>query len=88
MKQWYALQWRHNERVGVSIHQPPDCSFNAQIKEKHQSSASLAFVRGIRRWPVNSPHKGPVTRKMLPFDEVIMALFVSLYSYIYYTIQY
>ena len=28
---------------------------------KHQSSASLAFVRGIHRWPVNSPHKGPVT---------------------------
>ena len=32
-------------------------------KKKHQSSASLAFVRGIHRWPVNSPHKGPVTRK-------------------------
>ena len=31
---------------------------------KHQSSASLAFVRGIHRWPVNSPHKWPVTRKM------------------------
>ena len=36
------------------------------------SSASLAFVRGIRRWPVNSSHKGPVTRKMFPFDDVIM----------------
>ena len=31
---------------------------------KHKSSASLAFVRGIHRWPMNSPHKGPVTRKM------------------------
>ena len=41
-------------------------------QRKHQSSASLAFVRGIHRWPVNSPHKGPVTRKMFPFDEVIM----------------
>ena len=39
---------------------------------KHQSSASLAFVRIIHRWPVNSPHKGPVTRKMFPFDDVIM----------------
>ena len=39
---------------------------------KHQSSASLAFVRGIHRGPVNSPHKGPVTRKMFPFDDVIM----------------
>ena len=38
----------------------------------HQSSASLAFMRGIHRWPVNSPHKGPVTRKVFPFDNVIM----------------
>ena len=39
---------------------------------KHQSSVLLAFVRWIHRWPVNSPHKGPVTRKMFPFDDVIM----------------
>ena len=39
---------------------------------KHQSSASLAFVRGIHRGPVNSPHKWPVTRNMFPFDDVIM----------------
>ena len=39
---------------------------------KHQSSASLAFVRGIHRWPVYSPHKWPVTRKMFPFDDVII----------------
>ena len=41
-------------------------------QRKHQSSASLAFVRGIHRWPVNSPRKRPVTRKMFPFDDVIM----------------
>ena len=41
-------------------------------QRKHQSSASLAFVLGINRWPVNFPHKGPVTRKMFPFDDVIM----------------
>ena len=41
-------------------------------QRKHQSSASLAFVRGIHRRPVNSPHKWPVTRKMFPFDNVIM----------------
>ena len=41
-------------------------------QRKHQSSASLAFVRGIHRWSVNFPHKGPVTRKMFPFDDVIM----------------
>ena len=39
-------------------------------QRKYQSSASLAFVRGLRRGPVNSPHKWPVTRKMFPFDDV------------------
>ena len=41
-------------------------------QRQHQSSASLAFVRVIHRGPVNSPHKWPVTRKMFPFDDVIM----------------
>ena len=41
-------------------------------QRKHQSSMSLAFVWGIHRWLVNSPHKGPVTPKMFPFDDVIM----------------
>ena len=48
--------------------------YSGADQRKHQSSASLAFVRGIHRWPVNSPHKGPVTRKMFPFDDVIMAI--------------
>ena len=39
---------------------------------KHHSSISLAFVRGIHRWPVDSPHKRSVTRKMVPFGDVIM----------------
>ena len=42
-------------------------------QRKHQSSASLAFVRGIHRGPVNSPHKWPVTRKMFLFDDVIIS---------------
>ena len=46
--------------------------YSGAHQRKHQSSVSLAFVRGIHRWPVNSPHKGPVTRKMFPFDDVIM----------------
>ena len=41
-------------------------------QRKHQRSASLAFVWGIHRGPVNSPHKWPVTRKIFPFDDVIM----------------
>ena len=69
-----ALRWRRNERDVLSNHQPHDCLLNRLFRpRKHQSSASLAFVRGIHRWPVNSPHKGPVTRKIFLFDGVIMA---------------
>ena len=46
--------------------------YSGTDQRKHQSSASLAFVQGIHRGPVNSPHKWPVTRKMFPFDDVIM----------------
>ena len=71
-----TLHWRHNKRDGVSNHQPHDCLLNRFIQgadqRKRQSSASLAFVRGIHRSPVNSPHKGPVTLEMLPLDDVIM----------------
>ena len=46
--------------------------YSGADQSKHQSSASLAFVWGIHRGPVNSPHKWPATRKMFPFDDVIM----------------
>ena len=49
--------------------------YSGADQRKYQSSASLAFVRGIHRWPVNSPHKWPVARNMLPFDDAIMKLF-------------
>ena len=70
-----SLQWRHNGRDGVSNHQPHDyysTVYSGADQRKHQSSVSLAFVRGIHLWPVNSPHKWPVTREMFPFDDVIM----------------
>ena len=47
--------------------------YSGTDQRKHQSFASQAFVRGIHRRLVNSPHKGPVTRKMFPFDDVIMS---------------
>ena len=37
--------------------------YSGTDQRKHQSSTSLGFVRGIHRWPVNSPHKWPVMRK-------------------------
>ena len=45
--------------------------YSGADQSKHQSCASLAFVWGIHRRPVNPPHKWPVTRKMFPFDDVI-----------------
>ena len=54
--------------------------YSVADQRKHQSSASLAFVRRIHRGPVNSPHKWPVTRKMFPFDDVIMTC-ANLYCF-------
>ena len=48
--------------------------YSGADQRKHQSTASLAFVRGIHRWPVNSPHKWPVTRKMFLFDDITSLL--------------
>ena len=56
--------------TGISVVYSSVCSDADQ--RKCQRSASLAFVRGIRRSPEDSPHKGSVTRKMFPFDDVIM----------------
>ena len=69
-----TLLWRHNRHDGVSNHQPHECLFNrpGADQRKHESFASLAFVRVIHRRPVNSPHKWSVSRKMFPFDDVIM----------------
>ena len=58
--------------------------YSGADQRKHQSSVSPAGVRGIHRWPVNSPHKRPVTRKMFPSDDVIMyntyhSLFASVF---------
>ena len=41
-------------------------------QRKYQSCASLDIMRGIHQSPVDSPHKRLVTRKMFPFDDVIM----------------
>ena len=66
-----SLQLSHNRSNGVLNYQHHDCLLRRRSK-KHQSSASLAYVREIHRWPVNSAHKGPVTYKMYPFDDFIV----------------
>ena len=70
-----CASWRLNELAGVSITSLKivySTVYSRADQRKHQISASLAFVRGIHRWPVNSPHKWPVTWKMFPFDDVII----------------
>ena len=69
--------WRCYKLNGVSNHRRLVRLFDeqfvqVQINKNHQSFASLVCVRGIYGWPVDSPHKGPVTRKMFPFDDVII----------------
>ena len=64
-----------HERHVVSNHRSFNCLFNSlcgSTSNKHQIPHYWSFVRVIHRWPVNSSHKGPVTRKKLPFDNVIM----------------
>ena len=78
---WYCLQFcKHygddimsamaSQITGVSI----VCStiWSGADQRKHQSSMSLAFARGIHQWSVDSPHKVPVTRKVLLFDDISM----------------
>ena len=65
--------------TGVPIVYSKVCSGTDQ--RKHQRSASLAFMRGIHRLPVNSPHKVPVTRKTFPFNDVIMHIAAIIAGY-------
>ena len=70
-----SLQWRHNGRDSVSNHQPHDCLLNRLFRRRSKKISKLRFtglVRAIHRGPVHTPHKWPVTRKMFPFDDVIM----------------
>ena len=98
------LQWRHNGCNGVSNHHPDNCLFNCLFRRRSKKNSKLRVtglcVWGIHRWPVNSPHKGPVARKMFPFDDVIMTSgnnygttfieehFLSIYSAFYFDIHF
>ena len=72
-KQYVIMIAMKFQITGASIVCSNVCSGADQ--RKHQSSVPLAFVRGIHRWPVDFPHIGPVTRKMFPFDDAILADF-------------
>ena len=69
------LWWRHNDHDSVSNHQPHECLLNRLFRRRSKKTSKLRVTGlcvGNSPGPVNSPHKGPVTRKMFPFDDVIM----------------
>ena len=70
-----TLRWRHNDHTGVSNHQPHHCLLNRLFRRRSKKTSKLrvtGLCAGNSPGPVNSPHKGPVTRNMFPFDDVIM----------------
>ena len=77
---WYfltkiPLQLRHNGRDGVSNHQPHDCLLNRLFGRGSKKTSKLRVIglcAGNSPMTGDSPHKWPVTRKMFPFDDVIM----------------
>ena len=72
---WCSLRWRHDGRDGISNHQHQDCLLSRLFRRRSKRTSKLRVTGlcvGIHRWPVNCPHKWPVTRKMVPFDDVII----------------
>ena len=72
---WVTLHWRHNDHDDVSNHQPHGCLLNLLSRHRSNKTSKLRVTGlcvGNSPGPVNSPRKGPVTRKMFPFDDVIM----------------
>ena len=70
-----SLHCRYNDHDGVSNHQPHDCLLNRLFRRRSKKTSKLrvtGLCAGNSPGLVNSPHKGPVTRKMFPFDDVIM----------------
>ena len=78
-----TLQWRHNEHDGISIHQRLDCLHNRLFRHRSKETSKLCVTGHCEGNPPvtgGSPHKGPVTRKMSLFDDVIV-MFITAFSY-------
>ena len=82
---WQSITMMSHEHYVVSNHRSHNCLFNSlwgPTSKKHQSPHYWPFVRGIQQWPVNVSHKGPIARKKIPFDDVIMNLLESVQGYL------
>ena len=81
----FPLRWRHNDHHSVSNHQPRGCLLNHLFRRRSKKTSKLRVTGlcvGNSPGPVNSPHKGPVTRKMFPFDDVIMQIQVVKFTFL------
>ena len=69
------VKWPPTHRL---IHRHIDCLFsslfNLTLKGNIKAPYHWHFLKGIHRWPMDSPHKGPVMRKLFPFHDVIIRL--------------
>ena len=76
-----SFQWRHNGRGSVSNHQSHYCLLNRLFRRRSNKTSKLR-ITGLcaGNSPVNSPHKWPVTRRMFPFNDVIMSYLHLKYS--------
>ena len=80
-----ALWWRRNGRDSVSNHQPHDCLLNRLFRRRWKKTSKLrvtGLFAGNSPGPLKSPHKGSVTQKMFPFDDVIMTSRVAHVSFL------
>ena len=71
----YIFSLSHYIDDGVSNYQPHSCLLNRLFRRRSKKKSKLRVTGLCARnspGPVNSPHKWPVTRKMFPFDDVIM----------------
>ena len=58
----------------VSNHRRLDCLLNHLFRIRSKKTSKLLVTGLSEEWPVGSPHKGQVTRKMFPFEGVIMCI--------------
>ena len=71
--QWVklALQWRHNEYDGVSNYKSHDCLLNRLFRRRSKKTSKLratGICEGNSPVTGESPHKRPVTRRILLSD--------------------
>ena len=77
----YCLRNRNTYRTLNSVHAPHVCLLNSLFGRRSKKTSKFRVTGlcvGNSPVPVNSPRKWTVTRKMLPFDDVIMAMYLEL----------